>query len=200
MFCKTFFITDNLQNPDKFQLPNVILAPDNYYLVWADENGSEGDNHANFKLSAGGEEIGIFQKSGDVFIALDTLTFGQQTTDISYGRSPNGTGDFQTLNWISPGGNNDVQVNVFDIKNEVNFEVFPNPFSDVFSIKIEDPFLNTQNYKFLIFNQLGQKILDSDYTKDQINFSSNGFLKGIYFLVLKNKNGEILGRKVIEKN
>ena len=192
-------ITDNFNLPGKFLLSEVTLAPDEYYLVWADENGSEGANHANFKLAKDGEEIGIYQANGDVFIMLDTLSYGQQITDVSFGRSPNGTGDFKALDWISPSSNNDAPVNAFELKNEVEFEVFPNPFLDDFSMKIVDNDFQLKNHNMLIVSSLGREVFKAKVLKEQIEVPFESFQKGVYFLILKNEKGVVVGRKMIEK-
>ncbi len=97
-----YTLTDNAARPDKWALPDTTLAPGAYLVVWADEEGSEGPAHANFKLSAGGEHIGLYNGLAPV----DTLTFGQQTTDVAMGRVPNGTGPFVRLAAASPGAAN----------------------------------------------------------------------------------------------
>ena len=54
------YLTDDLTKPDKFRLPGISLEPDQYYIIWADNDKEQGPNHANFKLSASGESIGLF--------------------------------------------------------------------------------------------------------------------------------------------
>lgn len=77
-----FTLTDDLAAPDQWQLPAVTLAGGDYLLIWCDNDPEEGIYHASFKLSAGGEELGLFQ--GDDLV--DSIVFGAQTTDVSYGR------------------------------------------------------------------------------------------------------------------
>lgn len=56
-----------------------------------DNDTSQGILHANFKLSASGEQLGIFSPSRKI---IDTLTYGVQKSDTSYGRFPDGS-----VNW-----------------------------------------------------------------------------------------------------
>jgi hypothetical protein len=53
------YLTDDLNNPTKWQFPpaTTILA-EGFLLVWADGDTSDTGLHANFKLDAGGEAIG----------------------------------------------------------------------------------------------------------------------------------------------
>jgi hypothetical protein len=97
-------ITDDLADPTKHVLPAGLMLPANGYLVvWADDLG-ERDDAAPFKLGADGESAGIYSPEGD---AWDTLDFGAQTTDVSWARSPDGTGAFAPDATPTPGAAND---------------------------------------------------------------------------------------------
>lgn len=83
---KGYFLTDNLSTPNKWQIQaDLIIEPDSFALIWAD--GLDTELHASFKLSASGEEIGLF--SPELF-RLDSIIYLEQRSDISFGRSPNG--------------------------------------------------------------------------------------------------------------
>lgn len=78
-----YYFSDNDNDSQKWQLnQSVILAPGEYYIVWAD--GNDTSNHANFKLSASGEFLSVYNSDNEL---IDSVTFGVQQTDISYGRS-----------------------------------------------------------------------------------------------------------------
>ena len=100
------FLTDDLDEPTQWRIPDgTTLAPGAFLLVWADDEDTAGTAlHTNFKLSGGGEQVGLFAASGAV---IDTLTFGEQTTDISYGRYPDGGDAFGLFATPSPGAPND---------------------------------------------------------------------------------------------
>ncbi len=100
------YISDDFLNPSKWRLPAVTLNGDSYFLVWTDNDPEQGDNHADFSLNASGEQIGLFATASEYFAAIDTLTFGQQSTDVSIGRLPNGEGPFITLPGPTPGFSN----------------------------------------------------------------------------------------------
>ena len=80
------YLTDDLQTPFKWQIPHgQVIRPHDFFIFWADGFG-EG-NRTNFKLSQKGESIGLFRDDG---IVIDSLTFGVQISDISFGRYPDG--------------------------------------------------------------------------------------------------------------
>ena len=100
------FLTDHLDEPTQWRIPDgTTLAPGAFLLVWADdEDTAAAALHTNFKLSGGGEEVGLFDASGAV---IDTLTYGEQTTDISYGRYPDGSDAFALFAVPTPEAPND---------------------------------------------------------------------------------------------
>jgi hypothetical protein len=87
-----YFITDNPANVGKWQFPaGTVLNPDSYLILWADEDGNQGDLHLNFKLSASGEQIYLVNPDS---LIIDQVVFGQQTPDVAFARIPNGSGPF----------------------------------------------------------------------------------------------------------
>ncbi|MDE0481083.1 MAG: lamin tail domain-containing protein [Candidatus Poribacteria bacterium] len=96
------YLSDKEDNPTKWAFPeNTVIPANGYLIVWLDEdhddeNATEG-LHANFKLSKGGETVMLVDTDARGNQVLDSVTFGEQETDVAYGRLPNGTGDFQVL-------------------------------------------------------------------------------------------------------
>ena len=86
----SLYLTDDLGDPLQWALPNATLPAGGFLLVWCDDDEVQGRYHANFKLSAGGEEIGLFDAEGGAVATVDAITFGPQTTDVSLGRFPDG--------------------------------------------------------------------------------------------------------------
>jgi hypothetical protein len=88
-----FYLGTTLTNKTKFLIPTGYTIPAHgHLLVWADNETTQNatnraDLHVNFKLSKGGEAIGIFAADGTV---VDFVSFGAQATDVSEGRFPDG--------------------------------------------------------------------------------------------------------------
>ena len=81
-------VTDNLDKPQKHIFPDgITIKAGGYLLIWCDDLGT--GLHAGFKLSADGEEVGLFDASGNM---VDSMSFGPQYGDISYGRSRDNAG------------------------------------------------------------------------------------------------------------
>jgi spore coat protein CotH len=99
------YITDNPDNPTKWKVGDGVVIPAGGYLIFmADNDTTEGPRHAAFALSTGGESLSIFAADGKTLI--DTITFDAQKTDITFGRSPNGSSIWKFLAKPTPGGPN----------------------------------------------------------------------------------------------
>ena len=125
-----YFLSDKLTNLTKWTFHDVTIQPNDFLIVWADEDGNQSGLHANFKLSASGEAI--YLCTPDTLI-IDQIIFGQQQTDISMGRYPNGTGEFifMTPSYNSPNFNGIVNIEDenFSAKEFMLFQNYPNPFN-----------------------------------------------------------------------
>ncbi|HAP36861.1 MAG TPA: hypothetical protein DCQ28_13365, partial [Bacteroidetes bacterium] len=96
---KGYSITDLLSQPKKYIFTtDIIIQPNAFILIWTDDKAI--GIHANFKLSASGESIGLFDPSG---VVVDTITFGVQQNDVSAGRFPNGASAWYKFSPASPG-------------------------------------------------------------------------------------------------
>ena len=101
------YLTDDPLNPTKWQFPaGTFLGQGSYLLVWADEDVLDNPSglHADFKLSAGGEQIGLYESDGITLV--DSVSFGDQSEDISYGRFPNGDSSWYFMDVPSPNAAN----------------------------------------------------------------------------------------------
>ncbi len=90
------YLTDDLRMPTRWRIPaGRALAPNATLLVWADDEPGDGPLHATLKLSAGGEELALFDSDGVTL--LDHIAFGPQRSDESAGRLFDGTGPWVTF-------------------------------------------------------------------------------------------------------
>tara|TARA_Y100000310_G_scaffold345540_1_gene466253 strand:+ start:8471 stop:11203 length:2733 start_codon:yes stop_codon:yes gene_type:complete len=122
-------MTDDYTTPTQYTIPSGTTIPaGEFLLVWCD--GSEEDPvtspdvlHAGFKLSAGGDAVGLFYDNGGITVAVDSLTFDAQTADVSYGRYPDAADNWQTFSLPTPGSTNEVAEgpNISDVIREPMF-------------------------------------------------------------------------------
>jgi len=82
------YFTDDPSEPLKWRLDTLeefMLGKEEHLLIWADGEPEEGFNHAPFKLSGEGETLALYTQDGTL---IDHISFGPQSTNISYGRYP----------------------------------------------------------------------------------------------------------------
>ena len=173
-------LSDDHLNLLKWPIPNLVIPPDNYLIIWADSDSEQDGLHANFKLSSGGEALYL---SYDSTTILDDLIFFNQTIDLAYGRSPNGTGNFTEL---SPtfNGNNDFSGILHE--HPIDFSCFPNPANEILTIQysISEPTL--AELRSVAGHLI--KAIPLNEAKNTIDLNINNLNNGIYFISLRNDN------------
>jgi hypothetical protein len=124
------YLSDSYSKPTKWQFPaNTTIAPNGYFIVWADQDTLQTGLHALFALSKSGEAIIL---SNTDLSVLDSISFSAQATNLTMARIPNGTGlfrqgvpTFDAFNGTTPVDNPLSQSNSDGFLLEQNY---PNPF------------------------------------------------------------------------
>ncbi len=183
------FLTDDPKNLDKWAFPEVSIPAQGYKLIWADEDGDQGELHANFKLSGGGEQVLLTNQDGSI---IDEVEYGEQTTDVAYGRLPNGTGPFQTLS-PTPKRNND-PTNVRSLNSNLNFKSFPNPVHATLNVELN----NSDDYSLELLNLNGQ-ILRQGVIKNKkaFSFNTSDITNGFYYLKVSSSSKQGVKKIII---
>ena len=101
-----YYLSDDPEHLTKFKIPSkTVLNKKSFVLFWASGDVSRGNRHTNFKLGASKGEYVILTAPNGVDI-IDSIKFGPQTTDISYGRLPDGTPSFSFFDRATPNSSN----------------------------------------------------------------------------------------------
>ena len=168
------FLTDTLGLLQKWELPDYTIPANGYAIIWADEDGGQGDLHANFKLSNFGEQLILTNADS---LVIDSITYLTQADDIAFARLPNGSGPF-IMQASTFKANNDF-INSITEKQE-QIKVYPNPFSDV---------IKWNSFEGIEVRDILGKLM---YTSENTNrISTSTWNTGIYFIHLKDKNQTI---------
>ena len=122
---ENYGLTDDLEEPGKWNFPNVVLEPDARLLVYAsgkDRRLPLGNLHTNFSLNAEGEYLALFDADGRALSVWEA--YPAQAEDESFGLSADRrsvtlidtksscrwlvpVGDRQDLSWTAPNFNDD---------------------------------------------------------------------------------------------
>ncbi len=83
------YLTDDFGDRHGWPIPpGYSLAPGEFLLVWADKDPLDGPLHASFKLSSGGEEIGLYDSEDMGNAKIHGFKFGLCDADIAIGFVP----------------------------------------------------------------------------------------------------------------
>ncbi|TAK61097.1 MAG: T9SS type A sorting domain-containing protein [Bacteroidetes bacterium] len=205
------YMTDNPSNKTKWQFtqPNLTIAPDEYLLIWCDDDEAQPGIHTNFKLSADGEYAALIAADGITII--DSISFGAQQENLSYGRFPNGENEWDILT-PTPGLHNVIYNSVkerMNLPNNFSLTAFPNPFNPSTTIKYTLPFAGRVVLSIYSINgELVATLVDERQPAGEkgISFEAKGIASGIYFYKLEvtteisnNKNFVEVGKLVFLK-
>lgn len=199
-----FFLSDNPENAIKWALPDTVLNPGEFLLLWCDSDPEKGKLHTNFKLSAKGEFISLAQKSATQVTILDSLSFGKQKADISYGRSEDGSQSWKYFNTPTPNGSNHNPSSILEENTLLNkltlYQNYPNPFNP--TTKVKFTLVNPAEVTLAVYNMLGQRIKSVIKRKMHsagahfVLIDMSGFSSGIYLYRVE-VSGQQLSRKML---
>jgi hypothetical protein len=186
------FLTDNLSRPDKWELPDTTLAPGGMILIWADDQTEHGPLHAPFKLDKAGEAVGIFESTDKGFTVIDSVTYGPQETDISFGRLPDGSGAFTSLGHPTPDAPNAVtSAEITQTSVAPSFALYgayPNPFNPSTVIAYQLP--AAVDVRLTVYDMLGREVRVLATGKEEaghhaVVFDAAGLASGTYIARLE---------------
>ena len=104
-----YFLADDLVDPTAmYEIPStypdsVTVPAGGFILFYCNKDTAYSVLNTNFKLSGGGEQVGLWDASENV---LDSITYGDQIADTTYGRVPDGAANWVFYSVPSPGVSN----------------------------------------------------------------------------------------------
>jgi len=103
------YVTDDLNVPGKWHIPDntpsqTAIEPYGFLLLWADNDVNDGAAHLGFSLNADGEQAALVRFNGTTVI--DSVTFGTQDNDQSYGRYPDAENNWELFGIPTPAADN----------------------------------------------------------------------------------------------
>lgn len=185
------FLSDEKSNPYKFVFPvNTRIEAKSFLVIFADEDPStKYYTHCNFKLSGNGDKILFSDIRGNL---LDSVSFGQQTDDYSYGRCPDGIGNFTELNKPSFKKSNCTAQSI-DMENKSQCILFPNPAHSKLKIEANKNIINCE-----LCNSVGKCMYSVKNNSNNINLEISDLADGIYFIKITFENEENIVKKFIK--
>ena len=191
LFLGGLYLSDDATNLSKWALPNQGLPAGSYIIIWADSQQDQGASHANFKLSSAGESLFL---SDARQVLIDSVLFSEQIENVSYGRMPNGYGDFTFLSPTFKKSNDGA--NLIPLDDALVFNLYPNPVLDVLYFEIE----SQSNSTIQIIDVLGRVVFKYDLSVGIISgeLSVSDLNAGLY-LVSVRSNNTVMSKKMVKR-
>jgi hypothetical protein len=99
------YLTNDLAHPKDWEFPDgTLIEPGAYLIIWVGNFAGQEGLNANFPLNANSGEIGLFDQDGKILI--DSITYGKQIRDVSYGRAPDGSSTWHHMTTPTPNAAN----------------------------------------------------------------------------------------------
>ena len=89
-----YSLTDDSSNINKWTFPDTSIDVGSFIIIWADNDTEQKGLHTGFRLDKAGELIILSDSQGSI---IDEVEYGRQSTDISTGRFPDGSGSFRVM-------------------------------------------------------------------------------------------------------
>jgi len=190
-----YYLSDKTTNYTKWEIPaGTTINPNEYLIVWADDDAADGPLHANFKLSATGETLTLLTPNFEI---ADQIVFEEQTADMGFARVPNGTGDF-VIQSPTFAANNNGMTSVQNIQANEPL-LFPNPTRDLLNVHLRKQI--SGNLQWSVSDLSGRSILTGYATEGTNQFSVNvhEIPNGIYLLNLVSEAGVYTGKFIVSR-
>lgn len=173
------YLSDEVSNPTKWALPTLVLEPNEYLVVWADEQGDQGGLHANFKLSSSGETLTLAYADSTV---IDSVRYFTQYPISTTGRFPNGTGQFVEMLSTFSAKNNVNNSEVLDLR----VHLFPNPSSGDVNVIVRLP----GPFEVRIFGPDGRELRNPTFQESDelLKIDTKDLAAGLYQLMIITQN------------
>ena len=185
------YLTDTRDDLKKWRFPyGSIIEAQGYLVAWADKGLGQPGLHTSFRLKRAGDEVILSAADGTV---IDSVSFDEQTTNVTYARLPNGSGPFASAT-ATIGANNDGSSSTQHAFVSGELSVFPNPASTALNIRFAE--LEGQP-EFRVVSSTGQVLEHRTLqSQGQESLDVSGYAQGVYHLSVKHEAG-VLTRRIV---
>ncbi len=167
-----FTMSTSEDEPLMWEFPDTSIVPYEYMIIWLDGDIEQDGLHANFELDAEGGMLCLFAPDQSI---MDQMSYENSVTDMSYGRYPNGTGDFTDM-YPTFAAENEWDDIGYGIDGALPSETmlsdcYPNPFNS--TITIHYTLSNRDQARISIYNITGRQIITLvDAIREPGNYSA----------------------------
>ena len=199
-----YYMSDDLVDPEAmFEISDaypdsVTVEAGGFIVFYANKGDSSSVMNLNFKLSGGGEQIGFWNPDQ---IFMDSLTYGDQITDTSYGRYTDGSNNWFFMPEITPGAANLNTMSIDEVDENVSIsQNYPNPFSGITNIEFTLETLDRVTIDIYNVNgALVTTLVNENYTQGThtVTWDASGLQAGYYFYTLQTSRSIVTKKALI---
>ncbi|MFT6500432.1 MAG: hypothetical protein ACJASQ_000541 [Crocinitomicaceae bacterium] len=169
--------------------PSTHLPPGGYFLLWADDQESQGIFHTNFKLASGGEFLGLYESDG--ISVIDSITIPAMAANLSYIRCET---EWMQTTTPSPLSQNYCSVGMGEIINTADdLILITSNDNGVLNIEIID--YSSGQYSLSLYSTDGKKVIDQALKEKRTSIRYPALESGIY-LAIVSTNTTIYSKRV----
>lgn len=148
---KGYSFSDNSEEPNKWTFPDTCIDGKRFLIVWADQDTTQNGLHANFNLATEGGNLYFSNNTGQ---QIDRLKYSEQIANKTYGRYPNGYGEYV---YMLPSYSKTNHVGTTPLTDCI---IYPNPASNEIYIETFSP----EFFKFYnIYDMNGGEIKSNEF-------------------------------------
>jgi spore coat protein CotH len=186
-------LSDTISDPFRWTFrEGTLIGPGEYLIVWADDDEEQWFHHTNFNLSSEGETLTLSDPAGTL---IDQVIYSLQTTDISYGRYPNGSGPWVYMATTQEAMNTAPLTIHAPDGNAEGLAVWPNPTSSIINFLSKHMTVRA----IIIHDIAGQLLLQEVFSGAQGSFDIHSFPSGIYILSIELIDGTKASLRVVKE-
>jgi len=151
------------------------------------------------KISASGEELALIYIAPNDTVILDYISFGEQTSTMTYGQYGDGMGNWQQMEPTPNATNLGVPTSIDIGESDYSIKIYPNPTNENIHIVIDDSlYKSLSNTAQISIKDIMGRIVLSPF---QINQKTNtidisDLPQGNYFLTVVVGNYQIIKRVI----
>ncbi len=200
-----YYMADDLTDPGAMYAipstyPDSVTVPAHGYILFYANKGEESSVlNLDFKLSGGGEQVGLWNPDQEV---IDSITYGEQTTDMSYGRYPDGGADWEFMPTYTPGETNVANSIIEKDEAPLMSQNRPNPFSGNTTIVFNIPAAQQVTINvYSITGKLVAVLANGIFTAGQhkVVWNADNLPAGYYLYSIETATGKVVKKASVIK-
>lgn len=178
-----YYLSDDKNDIMQWAFPDTIIKANDYLIVWTDKDEEQAPLHTNFKISSSGESLFLVNAELNI---VNSITFGEQTEDVSYARNPNGVGDFGLQGATFSYNNEETEfIASVDETSALDVTVYPNPVSNILHLDLN----SDETTSISVYNMMGQSLnLAIIINQNQITLDMSNLPSGMYMIIIESAN------------